>query len=108
MACLTVTDATFQEDVITGRDAMLVDFWADWCGPCRLMGPALDELSVELGSRLRITKLNIDQNPKTTEQYNIKSVPTLVLFRDGNVIATKVGPAPKGQIKRWIEEELDR
>ena len=83
---------------------MLVDFWAEWCGPCKMIGPSLEELSEEFGEKVTITKLNIDENPDAPAQYGVRGIPTMILFKGGVPAATKVGAAPKSQLKGWIEE----
>jgi thioredoxin 1 len=103
MATKKVTDTSFENDVLKASGPVLVDFWAEWCGPCRMIGPALEELSDELGEQVTITKLNIDENPDAPGRYGVRGIPTMILFKDGAPAATQVGAAPKSQIKRWIE-----
>jgi thioredoxin 1 len=103
MATKKITDNSFESDVISADGPVLVDFWAEWCGPCRMIGPALEELSDELGEKVTITKINIDENPDAPARYGVRGIPTMILFKDGQPAATKVGAAPKGQLKSWIE-----
>jgi thioredoxin len=106
MATKTVTDASFQEDVLASAQPVLVDFWAEWCGPCRMIAPALEELSIELGERVTVVKLNIDENPDAPAKYGVRGIPTMILFKAGAAAATKVGAAPKSQLQSWLEGEL--
>ena len=106
MATKKVTDASFQSDVLGASGPVLVDFWAEWCGPCRQIGPALEEISDELDGKVTITKLNIDENPDAPAKYGVRGIPTMILFKDGAPAATKVGAAPKSQLKGWLEGEI--
>ena len=106
MATKTVTDSSFQQDVISADKPVLVDFWAEWCGPCRMIAPALEELSSELGDRVTIVKLNIDENPEAPSKYGVRGIPTMILFKDGQPAATKVGAEPKSRIQAWLENAL--
>ena len=106
MATKAVTDISFQSDVIDADKPVLVDFWAEWCGPCKMIGPSLEELSEELGEQVTIAKLNIDDNPDAPTKYGVRGIPTMILFKNGAPAATKVGAAPKGQLKAWLEGEL--
>ncbi len=106
MATKAVTDASFATDVIGAEGPVLVDFWAEWCGPCKMIGPSLEELSDELGEQVTITKLNIDDNPDAPGKYGVRGIPTMILFKNGQPAATKVGAAPKSQLKAWLESEL--
>ena len=106
MATKNVTDASFQSDVLDSETPVLVDFWAEWCGPCKMIAPALEELSDELGERVDIVKLNIDENPEVPGQIGVQSIPLMVLFKGGKPVAQKLGAAPKSQLKGWLESEL--
>ncbi|MCJ8189945.1 thioredoxin TrxA [Sphingomicrobium aestuariivivum] len=106
MATKAVTDQNFQSDVLDADKPVLVDFWAEWCGPCRMIAPALEEISEELGDKLTIAKINIDENPETPGKYGVRGIPTMLLFKNGEAVAQKVGAAPKGQIQQWIEGAL--
>lgn len=101
-----VTDASFEQDVIKAADPVLVDYWADWCGPCKMIAPVLDEIAAEYQGRLRVAKLNIDQNPDTPPRYGIRGIPTLMLFKQGEVEATKVGAVSKSQLTAFIDSHL--
>jgi thioredoxin 1 len=106
MATKKITDASFQSDVLSASGPVLVDFWAEWCGPCRMIGPALEEIAEELDGKVTITKLNIDENPDAPAKYGVRGIPTMILFKDGAPAATKVGAAPKSQLKGWLEGEI--
>ena len=106
MATKKVTDSSFHADVISASGPVVVDFWAEWCGPCKMIGPSLEELSEEFGEKVTIAKLNIDENPDAPAQYGVRGIPTMILFKDGAPAATKVGAAPKSQLKGWIESAL--
>lgn len=106
MSTKKVTDASFHADVISSDKPVLVDFWAEWCGPCRMIGPALEEISEELGEQVTIAKLNIDEDPDAPARYGVRGIPTMILFRNGEAVATKVGAAPKSQIKGWLQEQI--
>ena len=101
-----VSDSSFKSDVLDASGPVLVDFWAEWCGPCKQIAPALEEISSELNGRLTIAKVNVDENPQTPGQYGIRGIPTLMLFKDGKVAATKVGALPKNKLKEWIESVI--
>lgn len=101
-----VTDDSFKSDVLDAAGPVLVDFWAEWCGPCKMIAPALDEIAGELDGKITIAKLNIDENPMTPGKFGVRGIPTLMLFKNGNVTATKVGALPKSQLKSWIESVL--
>ena len=106
MSTLKVTDASFQTDVVGADLPVVVDFWAEWCGPCKMIGPSLEEIAKELDGQVRIAKVNVDENPGIAGQLGIRSIPTLMLYKDGKVTSQKVGAAPKGELKRWISEAI--
>jgi thioredoxin 1 len=105
MATLNITADNF-EDTITDNDIVLVDFWAEWCGPCRMIAPALEEIANDLGEKVTIAKLNIDENQDTPARYGVRGIPTMLLFKDGQPVAQKVGAAPRGNIQQWLEGNL--
>ena len=106
MATKTITDASFSDDVLGANGAVLVDFWAPWCGPCKMISPALEEIAGEMAGKVDIAKMNIDDNPDTPGQYGIRSIPTLMIFKDGELVSTKVGAAGKADLAKWIEETV--
>ena len=101
-----VTDDSFEDEVLNCPQPVLVDFWADWCGPCKMIAPVLDEIAGEFQGRLKVAKLNIDENPKTPPRYGIRGIPTLMLFRGGEVEATKVGAVSKSQLTAFVNSNL--
>ena len=101
-----VTDTTFNSEVLESSIPVLVDYWAEWCGPCKMIGPSLEELSEELGEHVTIAKLNIDDHPDAPAKYGVRGIPTMILFKNGAPAATKIGAEPKGRIKAWLEGEL--
>ena len=105
-APIKVTDASFPDDVLNAKKPVLVDFWAEWCGPCRMIAPALDELAAELADKITVVKINIDENPNTPQKYGVRGIPTMMIFSQGQVAATKVGALPKSKIKEWIESSI--
>lgn len=105
MATTKITDQSFESDVIKSDKPVVVDFWAEWCGPCKQIGPSLEELSSEMQG-VTIAKLNIDENPVAPERYGVRGIPTLMLFKGGQVAAVLVGARPKGQIKDWVNQTL--
>jgi thioredoxin 1 len=97
-----VTDATFDKDVLKATGPVVVDFWAEWCGPCKMIAPALDEISKSLDGKVKILKLNVDENPRVAGEYGIMSIPTLMLFKDGQLASRQVGAVPKQKLEQWI------
>jgi thioredoxin 1 len=96
------TDATFEQDVLKASEPVVVDFWAEWCGPCRTIAPALEEISKSLGGKVKIVKLNVDENPGVAAKYGIMSIPTLMMFKNGELASRQVGAAPKQKLEQWI------
>jgi thioredoxin 1 len=101
-----VTDDSFEQEVLQSSNPVLVDYWADWCGPCKMIAPVLDEIAEEYDGRIRVAKLNIDENPNTPPRYGIRGIPTLMLFKEGEVEATKVGAVSKSQLTAFIDSNL--
>ena len=97
-----VSDASFESDVLKSAEPVVVDFWAEWCGPCRMIAPALEEIAGQLGDKVKIVKLNVDENPNTAAKYGIMSIPTLMLFKNGEIASRQVGAAPKQKLHQWI------
>ena len=106
MPTIAVTDASFEDDVLKSDKPVLVDFWADWCGPCKMIGPALEEISDELAGQVTIAKMDIMANTDIPGKIGVKSIPLMVLFKNGEPVAQKLGAAPKGALKGWLEGEL--
>ncbi len=103
MSLTRVTDSSFEAAVLKAEGVVLVDFWAEWCAPCKQIAPLLEDLANDMDGRLTVAKLNIDDNPNTPYKYGVRGIPTLILFKDGQVAATKVGPLPKGKLYEWVE-----
>ena len=106
MATIAVTDDTFDAEVRQSDVPVVVDFWAEWCGPCKMIGPALEELSEEYGANVKIAKVNVDQNPNSPAQLGVRGIPALFLFKNGQVVSNKTGAAPKAALKGWIDESI--
>jgi thioredoxin 1 len=106
MPSKAVTDASFEADVLKSDKPVLVDFWADWCGPCKMIGPSLEEISEELADKVTIAKMDITENTEIPSQIGVQSIPLMVLFKDGKQVAQKLGAAPKNALKDWLEDEL--
>jgi len=102
MAVGKTSDASFESDVLKSSEPVVVDFWAEWCGPCRMIAPALEEIAGQLGDKVKIVKLNVDENPNTAAKYGIMSIPTLMLFKNGEIASRQVGAAPKQKLHQWI------
>ncbi|MBB3064013.1 MULTISPECIES: thioredoxin TrxA [Limibacillus] len=106
MSTTKISDTSFDQDVLKAEGPVIVDFWAEWCGPCKSIGPALEEIAAEKQGAVTIAKLNIDDNPQTPQKYGVRGIPTLMLFKNGQVAATKVGALPKQQLLAWVEENI--
>jgi thioredoxin 1 len=102
MAVGKVSDADFDSEVLKAASPVVVDFWAEWCGPCRMIAPALEEIAGSLGGKVKIVKLNVDENPQTAQKYGIMSIPTLMIFKNGEMAARQIGAAPKQKLEQWI------
>ncbi len=103
---LHVTDSTFEADVLRSDVPVLLDFWAPWCGPCRMIAPVLDDLAAEFGDKVKVAKINIDENQATPAQYGVRSIPTLLLFKEGKIVATQVGALPKNQLAAFVNKNI--
>ena len=106
MATVAVTDATFEQEVRQADLPVIVDFWAEWCGPCKQIGPALEELSAEYEGKVKIVKVNVDENPNSPAQMGVRGIPALFMFKDGQVVSNKLGAAPKAALQSWIDESV--
>ena len=107
MSTTAVTDGSFEEEVLKADGPVLVDFWAEWCGPCKAIGPALEELAGEMDGQITIAKVNVDENPETPTKYGVRGIPTLMIFKGGELAATKVGAIPKQELQSWVQSNLD-
>jgi thioredoxin 1 len=105
-ATVAVTDSTFDKEVRQSSIPVVVDFWAEWCGPCKMIGPSLEEISAEMAGKVKIVKMNVDENPGVPGTFGIRSIPTLILFKDGKAASQKVGAAPKGDLVKWISSSI--
>jgi thioredoxin len=104
MVTQKVSDESFETDVLKSKDLVLVDFWAEWCGPCKQIAPALEDLARDMAGKVRVAKINIDENPSTPTKYGVRGIPTLILFKDGQVAATKIGSLPKSKLYEWVQQ----
>ena len=101
-----VSDASFDSEVLKANGPVVVDFWAEWCGPCRMIAPALDEIATAMGDKVKIVKLNVDENPAVASKYGVMSIPTLMIFKNGEMASRQVGAAPKAKLQQWISAEV--
>jgi thioredoxin 1 len=106
MPVIHASDASFDKDVLKSGKPVVVDFWAEWCGPCKMIAPFLDAISAELGEKVQVVKVNIDDNPLTPTKYGVRGIPTLMVFKDGATVATKVGAVPKRALQDWVEQSI--
>lgn len=103
---ISINDASFKQEVLEAQQLVLVDFWAEWCGPCRMLAPVLEGVSVSMQGKLKVVKMNVDENPSTPTQYSVRSIPTLILFKNGKAVSTKAGLLQKNKLEEWVNENL--
>ena len=106
MTTFSTNDDNFEKDIAESKVSVLVDFWAEWCGPCKQIGPILEEIAIEHESKIKVLKINIDENPQTPQKYGVRGIPTLMLFKKGKLIDTKVGSLPKSSLEVWLQDNL--
>jgi thioredoxin len=106
MKPIAVTDSSFDAEVLRASGPVVVDFWAEWCGPCRMIAPFLEDLATDMAGKVTVAKINIDENPQTPMKYGVRGIPTVILFKDGQVAATKIGALPKSKLYDWVESVL--
>ena len=106
MTTFSTNDDNFEKDINESKVSVLVDFWAEWCGPCKQIGPILEEIAIEQESKIRVLKINIDENPQIPQKYGVRGIPTLMLFKQGKLIDTKVGSLPKSSLEAWLQDNL--
>ena len=106
MSTINITDKNFESEVIKSEKPVVVDFWAEWCGPCKAIAPSLEELSEKMSNKLKVVKINVDENPSTSQTYSIRSIPALMIFKDGEKISEKMGALPKSALESWINDTI--
>ena len=106
MTTFSTNDDNFAKDIVESNESVLVDFWAEWCGPCKQIGPILEEIAVEYESKIKVLKINIDENPQTPQKFGVRGIPTLMFFKEGKLVESKVGSLPKTALEAWIQANL--